>query len=448
MNENKMPGVNDPPEEGKNDAAGAIAACDPGQTRLLPAQPLLDRPSAGQGQNTVTEGKKNAPENQQTAPRPRFRPLSQNQIIWISLSFILLFLIVFFWLIMQKQHKNRIMIQGARKSIAGAEASADSASRDRLKTRIARPAKNQDIVLTEDEFAGQAPLMVKPGGPVVSAAMDPELAAIVDALKKRFFVFAESKTSASGGFVTRVTKGEFRGFKIAVQEKLQDQAVVSEEVTVTFPKKGFMRTVDRVLDSMRDSDAERLALELRNAGLEIAKLPAQPDSGSCRVQLRTIAHYGKPLAADALISGKSVGNISLGMSTNRLENLLLNSHVVLKRKVLVDETYRDVYKVLDQSNEPLFFVYENDGLVWGISIISETFKTEKGIGIGSRLGDIRLSYPRIAVGLSDKKIPFVRIDGIDGVFVVQNENVDVGRRVFPSKTKITSILIGKSLEFD
>jgi hypothetical protein len=355
---------------------------------------------------------------------------------------------VFFWLILHKQQQNRVLLQGAREPIEEVEEGADSPARDRLKTGIARPAKGQDIVLTDDEFAGQAPLIVKVGGPVVSAATDPELAAIVDALKKRLLVFAESRSTASGGLVTKVTKGEFRGFKIAVEEKLQNQSLVSEEVAVNFSKKSFMRTVDHVLDSIRDCDAERLALELRNAGLEIVKLPAQPGSASCRVQLRTIAHHGKALAADALISGKSVGRVSLGMSTDRLENLLLNTHVVLKRKVLVDETYRDVYKVLDQSNEPLFFVYENNGLVWGISIISEMFKTEQGIGIGSRLGDIRLSYPRITVGMSEKKIPFVRIDGIDGLFVVQNENIDASRNVFPSNTKVVSILIGRSLEFD
>lgn len=136
------------------------------------------------------------------------------------------------------------------------------------------------------------------------------------------------------------------------------------------------------------------------------------------------------------------------MPTAQLENMLLSSYIVLKRKVLVNDVYYDVYKILDQSNEPLFFVYENKGRVWGISIISEIFKTEKGIGIGSSLGDMRINYPRVNVGISEKKIPFVKIDDVDGLFVIQSEGVDIIKQIFPSKTKIVSILIGNSLEFE
>jgi hypothetical protein len=149
-----------------------------------------------------------------------------------------------------------------------------------------------------------------------------------------------------------------------------------------------------------------------------------------------------------LISGKNLGKISLGMPTAQLETLLLSSYVVLKRKVLVNDIYYDVYKVLDQSNEPLFFVYENKGLVWGIAIISEIFRTGKGIGINSSLGEMRINYPQVQVGISEKKTPFVKIDGVDGLFVIQNEGVDIKRQILPNKTKIISILIGNSLEFE
>ncbi len=143
-----------------------------------------------------------------------------------------------------------------------------------------------------------------------------------------------------------------------------------------------------------------------------------------------------------------MGKSSLGMTTAQLESMLLSSYIVLKRKVLVKDIYHDVYKVLDQSNEPLFFVYENNNLVWGISLISEIFKTEKGIGIGSSLGSIRINYPKVRVGISEKKIPFIKIDGVDGLFVIQNEGVNMVTHIFPSKNKVISILIGNSLEFD
>ena len=116
--------------------------------------------------------------------------------------------------------------------------------------------------------------------------------------------------------------------------------------------------------------------------------------------------------------------------------------------MLVNDIYYDVYKILDQSNEPLFFVYENKGRVWGISIISEIFKTDKGIGIGSSLGNMRINYPKVNIGISEKKIPFVKIDSVDGLFVIQSEGVDIIKQIFPSKAKIISILIGNSLEFE
>ena len=187
---------------------------------------------------------------------------------------------------------------------------------------------------------------------------------------------------------------------------------------------------------------------MHGAGLDIVTLPAPAESQVLQVQLRAVRIFGKPVESELLISGKSVGKIFLGMPTARLENMLLSSYVVLKRKVLVNEIYHDVYKVLDQSNEPLFFVYENQGRIWGIAIISEIFKTEKGIGIGSNLGTIRVNYPRVSVGVSEKKIPYVKIDGVDGLFVIQSEGVNVARRIFPSQTKVVSIMIGNSLEFE
>jgi hypothetical protein len=128
--------------------------------------------------------------------------------------------------------------------------------------------------------------------------------------------------------------------------------------------------------------------------------------------------------------------------------MVLSSYIVLKRTVLVNDIYHDVYKVLDQSNEPLFFVYENKGLVWGITIISELFKTERGISIGSSLGNMRINYPKVSVGISDKKTPFVKIDGVNGLFVIQNDGVNIIRQIIPNKTKVISILIGNSLEFE
>jgi hypothetical protein len=372
----------------------------------------------------------------------------QSQIIWISLSIILVFLVVFLLLIMHGRQKNKILkpIAGEQLEEAGEINSIDTGGI--MKNKLARQVVRPNLLLTDDEFTGQAPMTVKASGPVISAAIDPELAAMVDALKKRLQISVDSRSISRGNTVTTITKGDYRGFKINVAEKIENQNIFSEEVTVSTPQKGFIKTVNRVLESINGSDLARFSVELQNAGLEIIKLPLQSGNEAFQVKFKVVNIFGKPIAGDLLISGKSVGKISLGMPTARLENMLLSSYIVLKRKVLVNDIYHDVYKVLDQSNEPLFFIYENKGWVWGISIISEIFKTDRGIGIGSSLGNMRINYPRVNVGISDKKISFVKIDDVDGLFVIQSEGIDIEKQIFPSKTKVISILIGNSLEFE
>jgi hypothetical protein len=437
-----IPGVDDL----KKQPSGA--AFDPGQTRLLPPQAAVgeNKPENSQAIEPANAGGLVAEPGPYGAKERWFKKLSQPQIIWISLAIILFFLTMFLLLIIQGRHK-KIML----KPIAG-EQLEESGRMDAsgiLKNELARRrAAGSILLLTDDEFAGQAPMAVRAGGPVISALIDPELAAMVDALKIRFKISVDGKLPGRENAANRISKGDFRGFKISVEEKLENRDSLSEEVIVTTPRKGFIKTINRVLDSIKASDLESFAAELRAAGLEIIKPTLHPGNTFFKVQFKTNSVFGKPIAPDLLISGKNLGKISLGMPTMQLETLLLSSYVVLKRKVLVNDIYYDVYKVLDQSNEPLFFVYENKGLVWGIAIISEIFKTGKGIGINSSLGEMRINYPQIQMGISEKKTPFVKIDDVDGLFVIQNEGVDMKRRILPNKTKIISILIGNSLEFE
>jgi hypothetical protein len=451
MTENisREPGAFPEPDELKKQQPGA--ALDPGQTRLLP-------PTAAVGEHKLGDSPAIDPAvvsglidgtGSVGAKKGWFKKLSQPQIIWISLAIILIFLAVFLLLIIQGRHKNKILkpLAGEQLEEAGKINNIDASGI--LKSNLARrQVAGPILLLTDDELVGQAPMAVRASGPVISAAVDPELAAMVDALKIRLKIITDSKSTSRGNIVTKVYKGDFRGFMINVEEKTENQNAFSEEVAVSTPKKGFIKTVNRVLQSIQGSDLERFALELKDAGLEISKPPLQPGSPFFQVQFKVKSIFGKAVAGDLLISGNSLGKISLGMPTAQLETMLLSSYIVLKRKVLVNDIYYDVYKILDQSNEPLFFVYENKGRVWGISIISEIFKTGKGIGIGSSLGDLRINYPRLNVGISDKKTPFVKIDGLDGLFVMQNEGVDIKRQILPNTTKVISILVGNSLEFE
>lgn len=425
-------------------------AGDPGQTQLLPPQTAPGKQDFGKSLDRDGDGGRSLSDESRPkfTPLDWFRKLTPAAIIRISFSIILIFVVLFFLLITQTRQKNKNFKPLPDESLAQTGEMGTSGNRRGTEKKIMGPVAKPLFLLTDDGLAGQAPMAVRSAGAVVSAALDPELAAMVDALKIRLKISVESKSTSRGNMIIRTTKGDFRGFKINVEEKLDKQHVISEEITVNTPKKGFIKTINQVLESIRDSDPARFTLELQNAGLEIGKLPLQPGSRIFRVQFKALGVFGKPVAADLLISGKSLGKISLGMPTAVLETMLLSSYVVLKRKVLVNDMYYDVYKVLDQSNEPLFFVYENKGRVWGIAIISEIFRTAGGIGINSSLGDIRLNYPRLTIGISEKNIPFIKIDGVDGLFVIQNEGFDIARRVFPNKNKVISILIGNSLEFE
>ncbi len=298
--------------------------------------------------------------------------------------------------------------------------------------------KIADQFLTDEPFAGQAPLAVRTGGPIISSEIDPQLAALADALRIRVQIMQGSQSLVRGTTVTRTTKGDYRGFRVSALEKSENGTVVAEETRVESPKKALIKTVNHVLEAVQKTDFPGFLSEIRNAGLEFSPAPVPAGKNIYRAQLRPIAAWGTPIAGELLIAGKSVGRITLGMPVDRMKNQLLASYIILKRKVLINDVYYDVYKILDQGNEPLLYVYEKDGKVWGISIISNAFKTAKGIGIGNSLEQMRINYPIIKLAYSEKRTPFVQVDDVAGIFIVQGE----------AEKKIISILVGDSPEFE
>lgn len=301
-----------------------------------------------------------------------------------------------------------------------------------------RADKIADQFLTDEPFAGQAPLAVRAEGPVIAPDIDPQLAALADALKIRVRIMQGSQALVRGNTVTRTTRGDFRGFKVNATEKLENGVVISEEIRVESPKKALIKTVNHVLETVQKTDFPGFLSEIRNAGLEFSPAPVPAGKNVFLAQIRPVAEWGKPVAGELLISGKSVGHIALGMPVDRMRNQLLAAYIILKRKVLINDVYYDVYKILDQGNEPLLYVYEKDGKVWGISVISDSFKTEKGIGIGNSLEQMRINYPIIKLAYSDKGTPFAQVDDVAGIFIVQGEG----------EKKIISILVGESPEFE
>lgn len=439
MTEIKSPEPNTIPEVDAPKKRPSEVAVDLDQTKLPPPKVVVSE--SGNSSDLTAEL---APAK---AAMGWFKKLSQRAIIGISLAILITFLALFLLLLTQARQISKTSKPLAAEQLSEAGEISNRPAGTFPENKLAQ-ATGTILALTDDEFAGQAPMAVKASGPVVSNAIDPELAAMVDALKIRLKMSTDSKSTSRGNITTKATRGDYRGFKITIDEKIENKNTVSEEIIVITPQKGFIKTINSVLEAIKESDLGRFTVELQNAGLEISKLPLQLENKLFRVQIKTRSIFGKPINDDLLISGKSVGKIFLGMPTTQLETILLSSYIVLKRKVLVNDIYYDVYKILDQSNEPLFFVYENKGRVWGIAIISENFKTAKGIGIGSSLGNMRINYPLVNVGISEKRTPFVKIDDVAGLFVMQSEGVDIKKQIFPNKTLFISILIGNSPEFE
>jgi hypothetical protein len=439
MAEMKPSANNVPPAPKDSDplADGPPAALD--QTQLFPpaethqaSGPVADREGVVAAAPPPAESKPTpAPPGQ--APHP-VKP----NYIWVILpiGFLLAIVLVILGTRPRQKQTLRILPVTSQKSEEKQELSNYSAFIAQNKSL--RQVKIADQFLTDEPFAGQAPLAVKAGGPIIAPDVDPQLAALADALRIRVQTMLGSQSLVRGNTVTRTTKGDFRGFRVSAVEKSENGAVVSEETRVESPKKALIKTVNHVLDAVQKTDFPGFLSEIRNAGLEFSPAPVPAGKNIFRAQIRPLAIWGKPVAGELLISGKNVGRIALGMPVERLKDQLLASFIILKRKVLVNDVYYDVYKILDQGNEPLLYVYEKGGKVWGISIISDAFKTEKGIGIGNSLDQMRINYPIVKLAYSEKRTPFVQVDDVAGIFIIQGEG----------EKNIISILVGNSPEFE
>jgi hypothetical protein len=306
------------------------------------------------------------------------------------------------------------------------------------KNRALLEDKSQETILTDEPFAGRAPLAARASGPLASLEIDAQLAALVDALRIRVQVMHGSQSVVRNQMASTITRGEYRGFKVQALEKRENNRIVAEEAQVITPKNGLIKTVGRVLAVLQKTDLPGVLAEIKAAGMDFSPIPPLGGEAHVRGRLRITGPWGKTLPRELLISGNGVGGLTLGVPVAGMNDRLLATYSVLKRKVLVKDSYHDVYKVMDQAGEPLFYIYEREGKVWGISIIGESFRTEQGIGINSTLDQIRLHYPRVTLAYSGKKTPFVRVDGVEGIFIVQNE----------VEKKVISIQLGASPEFE
>lgn len=417
-NANLVPPVPDPAPDGAGD---------------IPEPPLNLPPEALVQEAVPVESAVPSAKTEGTRPLPVAKPALPKSLWWLAAAVLALLAVLLIVAIGsgRKREPENPAVQSAEKT---GDLSNYTAFIAKNKGLIEK--KPSELVLTAEPFAGEAPLAVHENGPLSSPAADPELAALAEALMQRVRIMHGFRDAEAKGQVMRSIKGEYRGFRVSALEKRVNGAAVHSEITLYTPNKGTVRTVNRVLQQLDRTDLNGVLADVRAANLEYAPLAANGDV--VRVHLRLLGPWGKPVAAEWLIAAKAVGAVDLGMPVDRIKDNLAPSAQVLKRKILVNDAYYDVYKATDASGEPLFYAYEKAGRVWGISVVSPAFKTESGIGIGSSLDQMRINYPEVRLAHSGKKTPFARVQGIDGIFIFQSD----------TRQEIVAILIGESPEFE
>lgn len=299
----------------------------------------------------------------------------------------------------------------------------------------------------DDEFQGVAPMEVRPEGPVISEAGDPEIAAIGDALKIRAAAIDGNKTTTRGGITTTVTSGKFQGFSVVNTYQLKNEDVIKNETVIITPSRGKVVIKENFLDSIRKTDYEKFKKDLNASGVEVIKKEV-PEEGIISVQLRVTGMFGKPVNPEFLIGPGSVGSVKLEMSIDEMKSALSSvKYTIVDKRMLQEDTYYNTYKVLDRWNSPLFFVTGKAGKVWGIRVLSEKYKTARGIGLGDTLNKFRIYYlksEKVTAGSTPGGAPFVSIAGEQSRFFLQGEGLSFKKKVFPGGMKVSDILLGGS----
>lgn len=217
-------------------------------------------------------------------------------------------------------------------------------------------------------------------------------------------------------------------------------ATLAEETPVTVAKTR-PTAVKASADNLIPSSAEETKIAAEVPGIQQPDkqtIPGQAPSGKAALKFKGT------VAIDYLISRKKVGRVEVDMPIIAMKAALPGSYGFVAKKIEFENDYYTVIKVLDENKTPLFYVNEKDSRVWGIQIISDKYKTAERIGIGSTLGNIKMYYSKPKIWSAKGSAPLVSVSELDGVFVLQDKGVDIGKGIFPDSAKIESILIGGS----
>ena len=313
MAETKPSANNVPPAPRDPVPPAGMPPAAPDQTQLFPPAetPRVPGPAEGKEGDVVTGPAEAETKPAAAPPEPAPHPLKPNHI-WVILPIGLLLAIVLVILGTRGGQKQRLKNLPAPPQKSEEKQELENYSAFIAQNKSLRVEKIADQFLTDEAFEGQAPLAVRSGGPLISAEIDPQLAALADALRIRVQVMQGSQSLVRGATATRTTKGDYRGFRVTALEKSENGVVVAEETRVESPKKALVKTVNHVLDAVQKTDFPGFLSEIRNAGLEISPAPVPAGKNIYRVQLRPVAAWGTPVAGELVDLGKKRGPHHVG----------------------------------------------------------------------------------------------------------------------------------------
>lgn len=390
-------------------------------------------------------------------PERRLSPMRQtssspNRIILLIASFIIL--LIFFFLLRVCSPKPIPVTETPTEKTAADSQGTNTRTEENSATyhsqEVQKGTENAntqpEYELSEDSLQGAAPMTVKPDGPVISAEIDPEIAAAVDALKIRTNIIEGSSTKIKDGLATTISSGTFMRFRVnhTLQEK--NGETFKDEITVITPSNGVITVKGKILDSMKKTDYKTFVNDLKAAGMEMIK-SVPPGESVIKIQLRMTEALDHTVSPDFLIGPRSVGPIELGMPLNKMKSILSKTYEIVQKRIAQDDVYYDTFKVLYSQNQPLFFIIGSGGKVLGIQVLSDKFKTSRGIGLGNKLGEFRVVYlknGKVTISSTLSGIPFAFSSGLVVRFYLQGEGLNFSSQVFPDDLKISGIIVGNS----
>lgn len=336
-----------------------------------------------------------------------------------------------------------------QRAINRAEVSRSSAESEPVQSPVADP-KTAGTVSRGPDMSVQIPMGLLEGqfrGPVpadkavFSEKEDGELVALADSMRVHAEIVFGIKNRTSRGVVTGLCEGNLRGFRIRSIMRSKGGAEVSRELTLWTPKKGILVIKNGMLSEARNTSFESFFQELADAGIWVSE-PRHLPGNSVRARIQ-IKNWRSSVSNDLQIKSGGIGRISLGMNVSDIPASLPPGFYSIKKSMMDDEKFVDVYKIFNENKEQMFFLNIRNEQVQSIQILDRIFKTGTNAGINSTLGDLMIRYPEVRLDfIENGDIPFVMVPGLDAKFFLEANRIKKGSTSYPLDTQITSVFIG------